>query len=35
MQNIESEWKKFEQRLAYIAADPETQWIDVVDIVRR
>lgn len=35
MQDSEPEWKKFEQRLAYISSDPETQWIDVADIVHR
>ncbi len=35
MQNIEPRWEEFERRLACLAADPETQWIDVVDIVRK
>ena len=34
MQDREAEWETFEQRLAQIANDPETRWIDVVDIVR-
>lgn len=34
MQDREAEWEMFEQRLARIANDPETRWIDVVDIVR-
>jgi len=28
-------WDAFEQRLAAVSNDPETQWIDVVDIVRK
>jgi len=33
---IDSEglWDQFERKLAMLSADPEVQWIDVVDIVR-
>lgn len=28
-------WDAFEQRLAAVSGDPETEWIDVIDIVRK
>ena len=27
-------WDQLEQKLAFISGDPETEWIDVIDIVR-
>jgi len=33
MRDEESMWAEFERRLSHIAADPETQWIDVADIM--
>lgn len=34
MQNVPEKWAEFEKRMAYISADSETKFIDVVDIVR-
>ena len=34
MLDCEGLWDQFEQKLAMICADPETQWIDVIDIVK-
>ena len=32
--DCEGLWNQLEQKLAFLSADPETQWIDVIDIVR-
>ena len=34
MQDVEAKWQAMEEKFAYIAADPNTQWIDVIDIVK-
>lgn len=35
MMDCDGLWDQLEQKLAMISADPEAQWIDVIDIVKR
>ena len=35
MQSLPEKWAEFEQRMAFISADPEAEFIDVADIVAK
>ena len=34
MQNVGEKWRRFESYLAALDADPEVQWVDVIDLVK-
>lgn len=34
MQDVPEKWAEFERRMAFLAADPEVKFVDVIDLVR-